>query len=381
MITIEAIANITKDSQVTITVPDNISPGIHKMVLTIDDKSIDNQGHQIQSNLDFVELSIVVPLHNEEDNIDHLFERITSALNKLNITYEIICIDDGSKDNTLKCLIDHCDRNSVIKVVSFSRNFGKEIALTAGIDYAQGKAVIPIDADLQDPPELIEQLINKWREGYDVVYAQRRLRLDDSWIKKLTAASFYWTISKLSPVDIPANVGDFRLLDRRVVEALKQMPERTRFMKGLFAWVGFKQCLILYDRQPRYQGQTKWNYWKLWNFALDGITSFSLIPLKIWTYLGLTISVFSFLYAAYLIILTIIEGITVPGYVSLMVVLLFLGGVQLIGLGVIGEYLGRIYEEAKQRPLYLVQASHGFNNNSLDIESKKTNLQSTRFHV
>ncbi|MCM0588927.2 MAG: glycosyltransferase family 2 protein [Gloeotrichia echinulata DVL01] len=389
MITIEAIATVTKDSEVTITVPANIPPGTHKMVLTIDEQSIGNQTllspervcdrfrHPMKSNLNSVELSIVVPLHNEEDNIDHLFERLASVLNRLNITYEIICIDDGSKDNTLKCLIDHRDHNPAIKVVSFSRNFGKEIALTAGIDYSEGKIIIPIDADLQDPPELIEQLIDKWREGYDVVYAQRRLRLDDSLIKQLTAKAFYWTIARLSPVDIPANVGDFRLLDRRVVEALKQIPERTRFMKGLFAWVGFKQSSIPYDRQPRYQGQTKWNYWKLWNFAIDGITSFSLIPLKIWTYLGLSISFLAFLYAAYLIIFTMIAGITVPGYISLMVVLLFLGGIQLIGLGVIGEYLGRIYEEAKQRPLYLVQESHGFTNNSLEIESKKTNLQCT----
>ncbi|MGF1937275.1 MAG: glycosyltransferase family 2 protein [Nostoc sp. ChiQUE02] len=382
MITIEATANVTTECEVTITVPANIPPGTHKMVLTIDEKSIADQTllspdkawdrfrHPIQSNLDSVELSIVIPLHNEEPNIDHLFERLSSVLNRLNITYEIICIDDGSSDNTLKCLLNHHYRNPAIKVVSFSRNFGKEIALTAGIDYSQGKAVIPIDADLQDPPELIEQLIDKWREGYDVVYAQRRLRLDDSWLKRSTAKAFYWTISKLSLIDIPANVGDFRLLDRRAIEALKQMPERTRFMKGLFAWVGFKQCSIPYDRQPRYQGQSKWNYWKLWNFALDGITSFSVIPLKIWTYLGLTISFLAFLYAAYLIIFTMIAGITVPGYISLMVVVLFLGGIQLIGLGIIGEYLGRIYEESKQRPLYLVQEYHGFNN-SLNREYKK----------
>lgn len=335
----------------------------------------------MKSNLDSVELSIVIPFHNEEPNIDHLFERLSAIVNRLNISYEIICIDDGSRDNTLKCLINHHYGDPAIKVVSFSRNFGKEIALTAGIDHTQGKAVIPIDADLQDPPELIEQLIDKWREGYDVVYAQRRLRLDDSCLKRLTAKAFYWTIGKVSPVEIPANVGDFRLLDRRVVEALKQMPERTRFMKGLFAWVGFKQCSIPYDRQPRYQGQSKWNYWKLWNFALDGITSFSLIPLKIWTYLGLTISFLAFLYAAYLIIFTLIAGITVPGYISLMVVILFLGGIQLIGLGIIGEYLGRIYEETKQRPLYLVQESHGFTNNSFDRQYRQTNSQNTAVSV
>ena len=317
-----------------------------------------------EANLDLIELSIVVPFHNEEPNIDHFFERLSSVLNKLDITYEIICVDDGSQDNTLKCLRNYHALNPAIKVVSFSRNFGKEIALTAGIDHAQGQAVIPIDADLQDPPELIEQLVSKWREGYDIVYAKRELRLDDSWLKRSTAKAFYYAISKLSPVKIPANVGDFRLLDRRVVEALKKMPERNRFMKGLFAWVGFKQCSVSYDRQPRYQGETKWNYWKLWNFAIDGITSFSLIPLKVWTYVGFILSLLAFAYATYLIILTMIIGIVVPGYISLMVVILFLGGIQLIGLGIIGEYLGRIYEEVKQRPLYLVQEYHGFIDNA-----------------
>lgn len=363
MIKIEAIATVTAKSQVTMKVPPNISPGEHKMVLNVDEKLMATKiksSLDLKSSLDSVELSIVVPFYNEESNIDHLLDRLYTVLNRLNITYEIVCIDDGSRDNTLKCLREHHQQNPAIKVVSFSRNFGKEIALTAGIDHAQGKAVIPIDADLQDPPELIEQLVNKWREGYDIVYAQRQSRLDDTWFKRFTAKGFYYTVAKLSAVEIPANVGDFRLLDRRVIEALKQMPERTRFMKGMFAWVGFKQFSVFYDRQPRYQGQSKWNYWKLWNFALDGIISFSVIPLKVWTYIGFTLSFLSFLYAAYLIILTMIVGIIVPGYISLMVVVLFLGGIQLIGLGIIGEYLGRIYEEVKQRPLYLVQEFLGF---------------------
>lgn len=385
MIKIEAIATVTKESQVTMKVPPNISPGEHKIVLNVDEKlmatktipSLDQASDQLrfdlESNSNSVELSIVVPFYNEESNIDHLFERLYSVLHTLDLTYEIVCIDDGSKDNTLKCLRDHHQKNSAIKVVSFSRNFGKEIALTAGIDYAQGKAVIPMDADLQDPPELIEQLVNKWREGYDIVYAQRQSRLDDSWLKRSTAKAFYYTIAKLSAVEIPGNVGDFRLLDRQVVEALKQMPERTRFMKGMFAWVGFKQFSVVYDRQPRYQGKSKWNYWKLWNFALDGIISFSVVPLKVWTYIGFTLSFLSFLYAAYLIILTMIIGITVPGYISLMVVILFLGGIQLIGLGIIGEYLGRIYEEVKQRPLYLVQESLGMTSHSRNSERENIN--------
>lgn len=308
-----------------------------------------------------VELSIIVPLYNEEANIDYLLERLISTLDKLKTTYEIVCINDGSKDNTLKVLIAYHKRNSVIKVVNLSRNFGKEIALTAGIDYANGAAVIPIDADLQDPPELIEQLVLKWREGYDVVYGTRKSRSGESWLKRFTANSFYKTIGKMSPVPIPANTGDFRLLDRQVVEAIKKMPERTRFMKGLFAWVGYKQTSILFDREPRFGGKTTWNYWKLWNFALDGITSFSFFPLKIWSYMGLVISLISLLYALFLIVRTFIFGIDVPGYASLMVAVLFFGGIQLITLGIIGEYLGRVYEEVKRRPLYFVRESYGFN--------------------
>ena len=313
---------------------------------------------------DSVELSIVVPLFNEEANINYLIERLISALDILQTTYEIVCVNDGSRDNTLKLLVDYHEHNSAIKVVNLSRNFGKEIALTAGIDYATGAAIIPIDADLQDPPELIEQLVVKWREGYDVVYATRRSRLGESWLKRFTAQSFYQTIAKMSPVPIPSNTGDFRLLDRRVVEAIKQMPERTRFMKGLFAWVGYKQTSILFDREPRFGGQTTWNYWKLWNFALDGITSFSLFPLKIWSYIGLVLSFISLLYASFLIIRTLIFGIDVPGYASLMVAVLFFGGIQLITLGIIGEYLGRVYEEVKRRPLYFVRESYGFDDSS-----------------
>ena len=311
-----------------------------------------------------VELSIVVPLYNEEANIDYLIERLLSALDPLNTTYEIVCINDGSRDNTLKLLIDHHNCNPAIKVVNLSRNFGKEIALTAGIDYADGAAIIPIDADLQDPPELIEQLVAKWREGYDVVYATRRSRLGESWLKRFTAKSFYQTIGQMSPVPIPPNTGDFRLLDRQVVEAIKQMPERTRFMKGLFAWVGYKQTSILFDREPRFGGKTTWNYWKLWNFALDGITSFSFFPLKVWSYIGLVVSFISLVYASFLIIRTLIFGIDVAGYASLMVAVLFFGGIQLITLGIIGEYLGRVYEEVKRRPLYFVRDAYGFKDNN-----------------
>ncbi|MDJ0682930.1 MAG: glycosyltransferase family 2 protein [Xenococcaceae cyanobacterium MO_167.B52] len=311
-----------------------------------------------------IEISVVVPLYNEEENIDYLFTRLLSVLDKLETSYEIVCVNDGSKDNTLKRLVDHHNQNPVIKVINLSRNFGKEIALTAGIDYANGAAIIPIDADLQDPPELIEELVAKWREGYDVVYATRRSRQGETWLKRFTANGFYKTISKMTSVAIPANTGDFRLLDRKVVEAIKKIPERTRFMKGLFAWVGYKQTSVMFDREPRAAGTTTWNYWKLWNFAIDGITSFSLVPLKIWSYMGLSISFISLLYASFLVIRTLILGIDVPGYASLMVAVLFFGGIQLITLGVIGEYLGRVYEEVKGRPLYFIRESYGFKDDS-----------------
>lgn len=309
-----------------------------------------------------VRISVVVPLYNEEENIDALFRRLLAVLEALNTSYEVICVNDGSRDNTLKNLVEYHQRYPQIKVVNLSRNFGKDTAMSAGIDYSQGMAVIPIDADLQDPPELIAEMIEKWHEGYDVVYASRRVRIGESWFKRFSAEGFYQVINKLSRVSIPPNTGDFRLIDRRVVESIKKMPERQRFMKGIFAWVGYKQTSILFDREPRYQGQTKWNYWKLWNFAIDGITSFSFLPLKVWTYVGLIIALVSLVYASFLILRTIIFGIDVPGYASLMVAVLFLGGIQLLTLGIIGEYIGRVYEEVKGRPLYLVRDCYGFEN-------------------
>lgn len=309
-----------------------------------------------------VRISVVVPLYNEQENIDALFRRLLAVLEALNTSYDVICVNDGSRDNTLKNLVEYHQLYPQIKVVNLSRNFGKDTAMSAGIDYSQGMAVIPIDADLQDPPELIAEMIEKWHEGYDVVYASRRVRIGESWFKRFTAEGFYQVINKLSRVSIPPNTGDFRLIDRRVVESIKKMPERQRFMKGIFAWVGYKQTSILFDREPRYQGQTKWNYWKLWNFAIDGITSFSFLPLKVWTYVGLIIALVSLVYASFLILRTIIFGIDVPGYASLMVAVLFLGGIQLLTLGIIGEYIGRVYEEVKGRPLYLVRDCYGFEN-------------------
>ena len=320
----------------------------------------------MSSQLGDFRLSVVVPLYNEELNIDYLFERLLSVLERLKMKYEIVCVNDGSRDNTLERLVDYHRRNQAIKVINLSRNFGKEVALSAGLDYASGDAVVPIDADLQDPPELIEELVAKWQEGYEVVYATRRSRKGESWAKRFSANAFYRVIQKISHVSIPRDTGDFRLLDRRVVEAIKRTPERTRFMKGLFAWVGFKQASVLFDRPQRYQGKTSWNYWRLWNFAIDGITSFSFVPLKVWSYLGILISMLSFIYATFLVIRTLILGIDVPGYASIMVAVLFLGGVQLVSLGIIGEYLGRVYEEVKGRPLYLVREAYGFETSDND---------------
>lgn len=330
------------------------------------------------NSVEAVELSIIIPTYNEEANVDYLLDRLLSVLENMNTTFEIVCINDGSTDNTIRYLVEYHQRNSKVKVVDLSRNFGKEIALTVGIDYAIGQAVIPIDADLQDPPELIEDLVAKWRQGYDVVYATRRSRQGENWLKRSTANAFYYIISRMSSVPIPRDTGDFRLIDRRVVEALKQMPERTRFMKGLFAWVGYRQTSIYYDRSQRHQGKTKWNYWKLWNFAIDGITSFSFGPLKIWSYIGLLLSLLAFFYAAYLVLRTLIFGIDVPGYASLMVIMLFLGGMQLVTLGIVGEYIGRIYEEVKQRPLYFVKNTCGFTQVSPHRQVSQPNAQGKR---
>jgi glycosyltransferase involved in cell wall biosynthesis len=318
--------------------------------------------NQLEVNRKKIHLvSVIVPIFNEENGLSYLFSRILTVFQTANLPYEIICVNDGSRDQSLEKLVDFHQQDPAIKVINLSRNFGKEVALTAGIDFASGDVVIPIDADLQDPPELIIEMIEQWRAGFDVVYATRRSRQGESFAKQVTASAFYQTIGWMTKIKIPANTGDFRLMDRKVVEALKQLPERTRFMKGLFSWVGFRQTAIVFDREPRCQGTSKWNYWKLWNFALDGILSFSFIPLQIWSYLGLLVSTISLLYALYLVIRTLLFGVDVPGYASLMVAVLFLGGVQLISLGVIGEYLARVYEETKGRPLYLVRDVYGLN--------------------
>lgn len=299
-------------------------------------------------------LSIIVPAYNEEQVLEAFHARMTAVIDTLPCEFRIVFVNDGSTDRTGEAIRTLRERDNRIELIELSRNFGKEIAMTAGLDHAPGDAVILIDADLQDPPELIPTLIEKWREGHDVVYARRLSREGESALKKLSAALFYRLMRTVSRVPIPQDTGDFRLLSRRAVEALKTFREHHRFMKGLFAWIGYPQTEVPYHRDPRHSGTSKWSYWRLWNFALEGITSFSIAPLKLATYMGLIVALLAFLYGAWMIIDTLIHGNPVPGYPSLMVVILFLGGVQLIALGVIGEYLGRMFDETKRRPLYLV---------------------------
>ena len=306
-------------------------------------------------------LSMVIPMFNEEANIEELYSRLTKVLDRMQKPYEVICVNDGSRDNTLEMLRDLNKKDNRFKVIDLSRNFGKETALSAGIDFTCGEIVIPIDADLQDPPELIPEMITKWEEGYDVVYAVRTHREGETWFKKMTAAMFYKTMKKITHLNMPVNTGDFRLMSRQAVDALKELRESHRFMKGLFTWVGYRQTGITYSRDPRFAGKTKWNYYKLWNLALEAITSFSYLPLQWSMYLGLGVAFLSFIYGFYMIINTVIHGNKVPGYPSLMVVILFLGGVQLFTIGIIGQYIGRIYTESKHRPLYFVRETLGLN--------------------
>lgn len=301
-------------------------------------------------------LSLIVPVYNEAETIALFVERVESVLSDpVAVLVEYIFINDGSTDATLDILLLLQRRITRIKVVDLSRNFGKEAALSAGLRCATGQVVVPIDVDLQDPPELILEMIEKWREGYEVVLGRRIDRTSDSWVKRASANWFYRIHNKIADPAIPENVGDFRLMDRQVVDALNELPESRRFMKGLFAWVGFRTTCINYSRPERIAGSSKFNGWRLWNLALEGITSFSTDPLKIWTYLGIAVSLGSFLFATLIVLKVVFFGVDTPGYASLMVAVTFLGGLQLIGIGVLGEYLGRTYLESKRRPVYLVR--------------------------
>ncbi|MHB1676624.1 MAG: glycosyltransferase family 2 protein [Sulfuriferula sp.] len=311
-------------------------------------------------------LSLVVPFYNEEETISHFFAQVIPELELIpDVRFEIVCVNDGSRDDTLRQLVMFSNSDERVRVIDLTRNFGKEAALSAAIDEAKGDIIVPFDADLQDPPYMIQKLVAKWREGYDVVVAKRASRLSDSASKQWTALMFYRIHNAVSDVKIPENVGDFRLITREVANALKSLPETRRFMKGLFAWVGYETAEVEYSREARVAGETKFSPWKLWNFALEGFTSFSTLPLRIWTYVGTVVAMFALGRAFFLVVRTWIQGVDVPGYASLATAVLLLGGIQLIGIGVLGEYVGRIYFESKRRPVYLIKRRH---------ESKKKNV-------
>lgn len=309
-----------------------------------------------------IELSIIVPCYNESEVVEKFFSAMVGnngILNNLGLNCELVFINDGSKDNTLELLkaqkeIYSNKSNLDIKIVNLSRNFGKESAMSAGFSVASGEAIVPMDADLQDPPELIAKFVELWRQGYDVVLAKRNDRQEDSFAKRFSSSLFYKLNNKISDLKLPDNVGDFRLFTRKVLNAINSLPENQRFMKGIFAWVGFNSITIEYKRPQRIAGNSKFNGWKLWNFALQGITGFGTLPLRIWTYIGFIVSFLAFIYASFLILRTLIMGIDLPGYASLVVIILFLGGLQLMGVGILGEYVGRIYMESKRRPPFII---------------------------
>jgi glycosyltransferase involved in cell wall biosynthesis len=305
-------------------------------------------------------ISVVAPFHNEAGGVGAFHRAIAAVAAGLPAyAFELVCVDDGSTDSTLAELLELVERDPRVRVLELSRNFGKEAALTAGIDAARGDAVVVIDADLQDPPELIGRMVEEWARGAEVVVAHRTDRSSDSFLKRSSARLFYRLHNRLSSVRIPDDVGDFRLIDRAAVDALKALPERQRFMKGLFAWIGFRTASVDYTRRPRAAGETKFSGWRLWNFALEGFTSFSTVPLRVWTYVGALGAGLTFLYAMFIALRTLIYGVDVPGYASLLVAILFLGSLQLLSIGLLGEYIGRVYLETKQRPVYVVRRVFG----------------------
>lgn len=305
-------------------------------------------------------VSILIPAYNEEEVLYTLYDRLENVINKLNnYEFEVLLINDGSKDNTLNILRELRKRDKRMCYINLSRNYGKETAMIAGLDYVTGDCCIILDADLQDPPELIEEMLKYWEQGYDDVYAKRKSRAGESFMKKFTSSLFYKMLQKSTRIPIQKNTGDFRLLDRRCVDALRKFRESERYTKGMFSWIGFNKKEILFDRDPRVAGSTKWNYWKLIDLAIEGITSFTTKPLRISSFLGIIISFCAFVYIVIIIARTLIMGEAVKGYPSLMAVILFLGGVQLLSLGIIGEYIGRVFNETKRRPLYFVEEYNG----------------------
>lgn len=304
-------------------------------------------------------LSIVVPCFNEQENIAALFSTLLPILELLDTDYEVLAVDDGSDDATWHQLLAHHQNEPRIKLIRLSRNFGKEMAVACGFQHARGHAVIVMDSDLQDPPEIIPDMIAQWRAGFEVVNAVRTARAKDRLLKRGAAWLFYHIINWFSEVPIMKHTGDFRLLDKKVVLALNALPERTRFMKGLFSWIGFRQTAVDFERPGRYRGTSKWRFWRLWNYALEGLVSFTTLPLRIWSYIGIFVAAGSFFYGLFLVIRTLWFGIDVPGYASLMVAILFLNGMVLMSIGVLGEFVSRIFIEVKARPLYCIQESIG----------------------
>jgi len=302
-----------------------------------------------------MKLSLVVPVFNEEQALEGFYQAVRQEPSLRSYRIEIVFVNDGSSDRTADIVRQLVEADPDVLLINFSRNFGKEPALFAGLEYASGDVVIPIDVDLQDPVSVVAQLVDAWQQGADVGLARRRDRSSDSYCKRHCAELFYWLLNRIASTRIEQNVGDFRLMDRKVVEVIKTLPEHQLYMKGVLSWAGFKVGIVEYDRAPRAAGQSKFDVWKLWNLALDGITSFSTLPLRLWSYVGSCISLGAFLYAVYMVLDKLLFGNPVPGYPSLMTAILFLGGVQLIGIGILGEYVGRIYMEAKHRPRYVVQ--------------------------
>ena len=301
-------------------------------------------------------ISILIPAYNEQAALRHLYERLNKLAGETKAyDFEFLFVNDGSRDKTLEIIKQYASTDPRIAYVNLSRNYGKEIAMIAGLDHVTGDATVIIDADLQDPPELIPTMINYWEEGYDDVYARRTSRKGETWVKKSTSSIFYRVLQRSTRIPIQQDTGDFRLLDRRCVEALKQIRESQRYTKGMFSWIGYKKKEITYERDPRVAGETKWNYFSLVNLAIEGIVSFTTSPLRFSTYVGLVVSFFAFIYMLFLVIRTLIHGSDLAGYPSMMAAILFLGGVQLLSLGIIGEYIGRIFNETKQRPLYFVE--------------------------
>lgn len=304
-------------------------------------------------------ISLLIPAYNEQEALRHLYERLNKLAGETtDYDFEFLFVNDGSRDKTLEIIKTYAENDPRIAYVNLSRNFGKETAMIAGLDHVTGDATVIIDADLQDPPELIPQMIELWEQGYDDVYARRTSRKGETWLKKITSKTFYRVLQKSTRIPIQQDTGDFRLLDRRCVEALRQIRESQRYTKGMFSWIGYKKKEITYNRDPRVAGETKWNYFKLVDLAIEGIVSFTTSPLRFSTYTGLIVSFFAFAYMLYLVVRTIFFGTDLAGYPSMMAAILFLGGVQLLSLGVIGEYIGRIFNETKNRPLYFVEEYH-----------------------